>query len=178
MSRQSKGTKTAQTKDTTENQFIDFVVKPFYMDRSEDVTGTSGIGIVAQGMITSIDDQVFTTWLSETPSFTIHQSLDTAKYIHGHNGKTQFVIAQDILSMPHDLMPLPFALLHTENPCQLSRIGVVGKGVICNSGFTIFRWAVYPFQVEMFTDMEHFNRVHCNKPYATTITLRELAEKS
>lgn len=176
MTEQTLEQTTEQQQNTSENQFIDFDVKPFYMNRITDVTGTSGTGIVAQGMITSIDEQVFTVWQSETPSFTIHQSLDAAKFIHGHNGQTVFEIADDILSMPSDLMPLPFALLHTENPCQLSRIGVVGKGVICNNGLVIYRWAVYPYQVELFTEFDHFNRVHCNKPYATTKALRELLE--
>lgn len=62
-------------------------MRRFYLFRSEDVSGVSGTGIVAEGtQFTS--GRVVIEWYGEHPSIVMWQSLDDAMAIHGHNGAT------------------------------------------------------------------------------------------
>lgn len=61
----------------------------FYLERNADVSGVSGIGVVAEGVEFS-DGTVAMRWITNhTPRSTvIHESMDAVKAIHGHGGMT------------------------------------------------------------------------------------------
>jgi len=69
--------------------------KVFYLVRLEDPTGTSGCGIVAEGVQWSKGD-AFVKWDSEYPCF--HwwpKGWQHTNVIHSHGGKTKVVWAED-----------------------------------------------------------------------------------
>lgn len=68
--------------------------KTFYLNRSEDESGVSGTGRIAQGCIFD-NGRVALTWLSEHPSVTVYDNIGEVRAIHGHDGKTEVVIDQD-----------------------------------------------------------------------------------
>ncbi|MEV6313581.1 hypothetical protein AB0M10_33970 [Streptomyces sp. NPDC051840] len=59
----------------------------FHLDRSEDLTGVSGTGTVAGGVIFP-DGVVAMRWNTGTSSTAIYDSIDAVLEIHGHNGAT------------------------------------------------------------------------------------------
>ena len=63
----------------------------FTLVRDVDVSGVSGTGIVADGVIWP-DGTVSVRWRGERPSIVHWQSLDDVKAIHGHNGATRIVL--------------------------------------------------------------------------------------
>ena len=65
----------------------DYIMKIFYLNRTEDESGISGTGRVAQGFIFD-NGKVAVTWLSEHPSVTVYDSIGEVHAIHGHGGKT------------------------------------------------------------------------------------------
>tara|TARA_R100000805_G_C3592299_1_gene94026 strand:+ start:480 stop:803 length:324 start_codon:yes stop_codon:yes gene_type:complete len=69
-------------------------VKIFYLNRTEDESGISGTGRVAQGFIFD-NGKVCVTWLSEHPSVTIYDNIGEVRAIHGHAGKTEIVMEPD-----------------------------------------------------------------------------------
>ena len=68
--------------------------KLFYLNRTEDESGVSGTGRIAQGVIFD-NGKVALTWLSEHPSVTIYDSIGEVRAIHGHAGKTDLVMEND-----------------------------------------------------------------------------------
>ena len=62
-------------------------MKIFYLKRTEDESGVSGTGRVAQGFIFD-NGKVAVTWLSEHPTVTIYDNIGEVHAIHGHGGKT------------------------------------------------------------------------------------------
>lgn len=70
------------------------VVKIFYLNRTEDESGVSGTGRVAQGFIFD-NGKVCVTWLSEHPSVTVYDNIGEVRAIHGHQGKTEIVMEPD-----------------------------------------------------------------------------------
>lgn len=60
----------------------------FVLERVEDVSGTSGVGVVAEGV-------EFTTgrcvlhWLTQLDSVAIYDNIRVLEAIHGHNGNTR-----------------------------------------------------------------------------------------
>ena len=68
---------------TTRNQLIRFVLV-----RDEDVTGVSGTGVVAEGIIFT-SGEVVIHWLREPFSMGLYQSLEDVIFIHGHGGRTK-----------------------------------------------------------------------------------------
>ena len=69
-------------------------MKIFYLNRTEDESGISGTGRVAQGFIFD-NGKVCVTWLSEHPSVTVYDSIGEVRAIHGHAGKTEIVMEPD-----------------------------------------------------------------------------------
>lgn len=65
----------------------------FEMHRYEDVTGVSGVGIVAEGCEFS-DGTCVIRWLGDAPSTVFRDNIQDAVKIHGHDGKTQFVFKE------------------------------------------------------------------------------------
>ena len=65
-------------------------MKFFYLVRSEDVSGISGTGAVAEGVIFH-DGQVAMKWRTEVNSVAIYKNIQEVEHIHGHGGKTKIV---------------------------------------------------------------------------------------
>lgn len=63
-------------------------VKSFYLYRTEDESGISGTGRVAQGFV-SDNGKAALFWLSAHPSVTVYDSVGEVQAIHGHSGKTE-----------------------------------------------------------------------------------------
>jgi hypothetical protein len=64
------------------------VMRRFVLERSEDVTGVSGTGTVAEGVEFS-DGRVTLRWVvGEHRSTVAWDSIDDVEKIHGHNGAT------------------------------------------------------------------------------------------
>lgn len=64
---------------------------PFYLVRNQDVSGVSGTGIVAYGVVLP-SGQAVMEWNSRFKTVTIFSSLDQVRHIHGHGGRTQVMI--------------------------------------------------------------------------------------
>lgn len=62
----------------------------FWFQRNEDVSGVSGTGYVAEGVI-FCSGKVVLCWLGELSSVNVYESLDECIAIHGHDGATQIV---------------------------------------------------------------------------------------
>ena len=77
----------------TENNLLRFVLV-----RDEDLTGVSGTGVVAEGIVFT-SGQVVINWLREPFSMGLYQSLEDVIFIHGHGGRTklQFIDQGEIL---------------------------------------------------------------------------------
>jgi len=61
----------------------------FYLERDTDVTGVSGTGRVAEGVVWS-DGTATVRWHGDRSSVAHWRSLDDARAIHGHDGATRF----------------------------------------------------------------------------------------
>lgn len=70
------------------------MAKLFYLQRIEDESGISGTGRIAQGVIFD-NGKVALTWLSDTPSTGVYDSIGDVRSIHGHEGKTEVVMETD-----------------------------------------------------------------------------------
>ncbi len=66
-------------------------MKTFYLVRTEDVHGNSGIGVVAEGIIFD-SGMVSMTWLSEIPTVTNFRRIQDVEKLHGHEGRTTVIV--------------------------------------------------------------------------------------
>ena len=66
------------------------VPRRFYLDRHTDVTGASGVGIVAEGVVWT-DGTVSVRWLGERASVVFWHTLADAEAIHEAGGAPRFV---------------------------------------------------------------------------------------
>lgn len=63
----------------------------FYLQRDEDVTGISGTGRVAEGVVFS-DGVVSMRWTSKTPSSVVwYDGIEAVTAVHCHDGKTRII---------------------------------------------------------------------------------------
>ncbi|GAA0695206.1 hypothetical protein GCM10010193_57430 [Kitasatospora atroaurantiaca] len=62
-------------------------MRRFVLDRAVDVSGVSGTGLVAEGVLFSAGTAVV-QWLGDRPSTVVWPSLEMAESIHGHGGAT------------------------------------------------------------------------------------------
>lgn len=69
----------AKAKLTTSRRFI--------LDRREDATGTSGTGVVAEGVEFS-NGQVVIHWLSQLEAINVYANRIVLEKLHGHDGRT------------------------------------------------------------------------------------------
>ena len=65
-------------------------MKLFHFERTEDASGVSGIGKVAEGVVFD-DGTVVLRWLTEVKSTVIFESIEDVESVHGHEGKTRIV---------------------------------------------------------------------------------------
>jgi hypothetical protein len=65
-------------------------MRRFHLNRDEDVSGVSGTGNVAEGVMFG-DGTVVMRWRSGIRSFAFYTSIADLETIHGHGGKTQVV---------------------------------------------------------------------------------------
>jgi hypothetical protein len=65
-------------------------MRTFHLARDEDVSGVSGLGVVAEG-VEFDDDTVVLHWRGEHRSTVIWPSIDSVIAVHGHDGRTRIV---------------------------------------------------------------------------------------
>jgi hypothetical protein len=66
------------------------MMRRFHFERTEDTSGVSGCGIVAEGVVFS-NGKVALEWLSAHSSTALYDSLSDVELIHGHEGRTKIV---------------------------------------------------------------------------------------
>lgn len=71
-------------------------LRPFQLMRDEDVSGVSGVGRVAVGVVFP-SGKVVIEWLGSDTTFGIYDKLDHVERIHGHDGKTRIVFVGNAL---------------------------------------------------------------------------------
>lgn len=69
-------------------------IRKFWLLRSEDASGVSGVGIVAEGAIFT-DGSCVIKWLSAVSSTTLYASITNVEDVHGHGGKTELIFEGD-----------------------------------------------------------------------------------
>jgi hypothetical protein len=62
-------------------------MRRFYLVRKEDVSGVSGVGIVAEGILFGTGKAVL-SWVTQYRSVAVYDSIDELEQIHGHDGRT------------------------------------------------------------------------------------------
>jgi hypothetical protein len=70
-------------------------MKTFDLVRTEDVSGVSGIGTVAQG-VEFDDGSCVLRWLTEFKSTAFYNSVRDLLHIHEHGGRTKVVFHEEI----------------------------------------------------------------------------------
>jgi hypothetical protein len=65
-------------------------MRRFQLQRDEDESGVSGVGLVAEG-IEFTSGMVALTWLSPHRCVNVYESLKTVEALHGHQGKTRVI---------------------------------------------------------------------------------------
>lgn len=73
----------------------------FHLFRTEDVSGVSGTGRIAEGVVFH-DGQVALSWFGQLHTIEIAPDIATVERIHGHEGRTEVVFeptAQPTLGM-------------------------------------------------------------------------------
>lgn len=65
-------------------------MRRFELHRKIDVSGISGTGVVAEGVLWS-DGTVSVRWRGARPSIVFWGSFEDVEAIHGHNGATEVV---------------------------------------------------------------------------------------
>jgi hypothetical protein len=72
------------------------VMRRFELHRTEDLTGVSGTGVVAEG-VKFTDDVVVLRWTSQWPSSVVHydRGMSSVVAVHCHGGKTRIVWLDD-----------------------------------------------------------------------------------
>ena len=72
------------TKDSTH------ATRYFQLLRLEDVSGLSGVGLVAEG-IQFHDGQCIVSWFGKYHSIETHPSIEQVEVLHGHGGRTKII---------------------------------------------------------------------------------------
>lgn len=65
-------------------------MKRFHLWRDEDVSGVSGTGKIAEGVMFH-DGQVVLSWFGQFHNIEVSPNIETLRAIHGHEGKTKIV---------------------------------------------------------------------------------------
>ena len=70
-------------------------IQHFYLERLEDESGVSGIGIVGRGVVLPSGACVL-EWQTFHSSIAIYKNIADVEAIHGHGGKTRVVIGDPV----------------------------------------------------------------------------------
>lgn len=62
-------------------------MRTFVLNRLRDVSGVSGTGVIAEGVVFT-SGRTVVHWLTATPSTNIYDSIEDVFRIHGHEGAT------------------------------------------------------------------------------------------
>lgn len=62
-------------------------MRRFALERHEDATGVSGVGIVAEG-VEFFDGTVAMRWRTDIRSTVFYDEIHHVRHIHGHDGRT------------------------------------------------------------------------------------------
>ena len=73
-------------------------LRVFQLQRDEDISGVSGVGRVAVGVVFP-SGKVVLEWMGADSTFEIFDKLDHVERIHGHGGKTRIVFVGDRMRM-------------------------------------------------------------------------------
>lgn len=76
-----------QARDETMTTAKEVTMRRFVLDRDEDATGTSGTGVVAEGVQFS-NGQVVIHWLSQLEAVNVYANAMVLEKLHGHGGRT------------------------------------------------------------------------------------------
>ncbi|MBF6548881.1 hypothetical protein [Nocardia brasiliensis] len=74
---------------------IDYGVRVFELHRDLDVTGFSGVGVVADGVVWP-DGTVSMRWRGQVRTTVEAACLDDIRIVHGHDGATRVVPVADL----------------------------------------------------------------------------------
>lgn len=72
----------------------DSKMRRFVLIRNKDVTGTSGTGVVAEGVEFS-NGQVALHWISQLESVAVYANAKVLDQLHGHEGSTSIFWVDD-----------------------------------------------------------------------------------
>lgn len=70
-------------------------MRTFKLVRDEDISGISGVGLVAEGVVFH-DGKALMEWFGEYPTVTEFPNIDAVIAIHGHDGKTRVVFDDEM----------------------------------------------------------------------------------
>jgi hypothetical protein len=65
-------------------------IRTFQVVRDEDVSGVSGVGVIAEGVLFS-SGKVFVNWISMHKIVEMADSVAEWQAVHGHEGRTRIV---------------------------------------------------------------------------------------
>lgn len=68
----------------------DDLLRRFKLERTEDVSGVSGTGVVAVG-VEVFDKRCYVFWLGNHSSHNEYNSIQDVEFVHGHSGLTKVV---------------------------------------------------------------------------------------
>ncbi len=71
-------------------------MRHFLLIRDKDVTGRSGIGIVAEGAVFP-DGQAILKWLREPYALGVFDSIEELISVHGHEGNTRVEFIEPVI---------------------------------------------------------------------------------
>ena len=77
------------------------IIQHFYLKRKVDVSGTSGTGIVARGVILPSGNCVL-EWLTFHSSIAIYKNIEDVEKIHGHDGATEVILGDPPIKKKKD----------------------------------------------------------------------------
>lgn len=66
-------------------------LQEFYLLRKKDVSGVSGTGLVARGVVFP-SHRCVVEWLMPHETLTIFDNIAQIQLIHGHDGKTELIL--------------------------------------------------------------------------------------
>jgi hypothetical protein len=80
-------------------------MRRFQLERHEDASGVSGVGVVAEG-VEFTDGNCAMRWLTATASTAFYASAEDVVTIHGHEGRTRLVWLDEVPRAGFGVEPL------------------------------------------------------------------------